>query len=447
MHEGFLSAGGDLAVVNVTSVQEALDACTAHIECRAITYSSTGANGTIPNGTVAKVYLKKAAHRSGQAPWWSWYKIAPMDPPASVVSGGGLTAAIRTESFTVQWLNHTASATTVSNYSWVPALTPGSALPLVQHLGDVTLRVRPASSPSSSSSTAPGHGWSFFASAWGPFSAEATPLTPTAEEFVAHDITPLLDATRKMAPQASAGEGHGGAGGGGAAGEREREQSPLRVRRAYLKPNASQPGLGIAFTLSNAASVAIEVGGFGMAMPTAHAQDAHRRRPRLGRMALPHDGSAPRLEQSVPRRQPLNRGSSLEAFRPIFEFGGGVTYDWTVHTRAWASEWEENRQWPFLYMADALNATGIWPHPRSPWPGWGDGGATVRTNFTRETHWNQPTSRVLRPGESVSVRRAAHGMPGRPTDARCRTRRRGRASPPRRRVIRCRPTSSTRRSL
>ena len=222
-----------------------------------------GANGTIANGTMTKVFLKKGAHRSGKAPWWSWYKVAPIDPPASVVSGGGLTAAIRTKSFTVQWLNHTASATTVSNYSWVPALTPGSALPLIQHLGDVTLRVRPATS-SSSSSTA-GHGWSYFASAWGPFSAEATPLTPTAEEFSAHDITPLLDATKKMAPQASAGEQGG----------HEREQSPLHVRRAYLKPNASQPGLGIAFTLSNKGSVAIEVGGFGMAMPTAHAQDVH----------------------------------------------------------------------------------------------------------------------------------------------------------------------------
>lgn len=39
---------------------------------------------------------------------------------------------------------------------------------------------------------------------------------------------------------------------------------------------------------------------------------------------------------------------------------------------------------------------------RSPWPSWGDGGQTVRTSITKESHWIPPTSRVLRPGESVT---------------------------------------------
>ena len=66
------------------------------------------------------------------------------------------------------------------------------------------------------------------------------------------------------------------------------------------------------------------------------------------------------------------------------------------------AEWEQNRQWPYLYMSGPLNATGLFPAPRSPWPGWGDGGATVRTNVTATTHWNKPTSKILAPGDSVT---------------------------------------------
>ena len=56
----------------------------------------------------------------------------------------------------------------------------------------------------------------------------------------------------------------------------------------------------------------------------------------------------------------------------------------------------------FRYMDYQLNATGIWPEPRSPWPSWGDGGQTVRTNVTDASHWNAPTSRLLQPGETAT---------------------------------------------
>ena len=54
-------------------------------------------------------------------------------------------------------------------------------------------------------------------------------------------------------------------------------------------------------------------------------------------------------------------------------------------------------------MAEQLNKTGIWPEPQSPWPSWGDGGQTVRTNITDKSHWNPPTSKILSPGESVTL--------------------------------------------
>ena len=100
---------------------------------------------------------------------------------------------------------------------------------------------------------------------------------------------------------------------------------------------------------------------------------------------------------------PLAGGDSgLEAWRPILEFGGGG-WEWVTLSKAWAEEWVENKQWPFLWMAEQLNKTGIWPEPKSPWPSWGDGGQTVRTNITDTTHWNAPTSRIIAPGKSVTM--------------------------------------------
>eukprot|EP00965_Chrysotila_dentata_P217306 6189911-Pleurochrysis_carterae.AAC.5 len=98
---------------------------------------------------------------------------------------------------------------------------------------------------------------------------------------------------------------------------------------------------------------------------------------------------------------PLGRASALENWRPVFEFGGGG-FEWTVHSAAWASEWERNVQWPFLYMDGRLNATQLWPRPRSPWPSWADGGQTVRTRSGPHMHWNTPSARVLGVGETLA---------------------------------------------
>jgi hypothetical protein len=70
-------------------------------------------------------------------------------------------------------------------------------------------------------------------------------------------------------------------------------------------------------------------------------------------------------------------------------------------------------------MAEQLNATGIWPEPRSPWPSWGDHGQTVRTNLSEKSHWNPATSKVLKPGESVTLgmRLSACGAGPRTRDA------------------------------
>lgn len=76
-------------------------------------------------------------------------------------------------------------------------------------------------------------------------------------------------------------------------------------------------------------------------------------------------------------------------------------WEWATLTKAWAEDWEQNKQWPYLWMAEQLNKTGLWPQPKSPWPSWADGGATVVTNVSAATHWMPPTSITLQPGEAV----------------------------------------------
>ena len=388
-YDGYFSAG-DLSQIKVFSEREAFDACSRIIECRGVTYESSAPNGTITKLTTA--YLKSSVHRAGGSPWSAWYKTAPVEPPGLLLSiGNDLKAALRSRSYTVEWLNVTRP--NVTNLSFVPALSSGSALPLVQHLGDVTMRVRPAASSSAAS-----RDWDFYASAWGPFSAEARPVPARAGEYAAHDITPLLEAT----------DAPGGS----------KRASPLRVRRAYLKPadhgGSGAASLGIAFTLTNIASISIEVGAFGMSAPAAVSQDVH-----IGgsngwvEWSRVHIAKSLAVDGQCVIATPLNPQSALENWRPIFEYGGGG-FEWTVHSAAWAAEWERNVQWPFVYMGSQLNATGIWPKPRSPWPSWGDGGQTVRTNVTMETHWNEPTSLVLAPNESVTYGMRLSACPGGP---------------------------------
>ena len=97
----------------------------------------------------------------------------------------------------------------------------------MQHLGDVTIRVRKATA-------APTDKWTYYASAWGPFSAEATAVSPLpAGAIASHDISALLAATNitEHPPDPS-----------------WATAMPLSVTRSYSKP-ASGSGLEISFEL------------------------------------------------------------------------------------------------------------------------------------------------------------------------------------------------------
>lgn len=64
-------------------------------------------------------------------------------------------------------------------------------------------------------------------------------------------------------------------------------------------------------------------------------------------------------------------------------------------------------------MSAALNATGLWPKPRSPWPSW-HGNETVKVALSG--HWNPPTSKVLAPGETVTYGMRISATAGGPRD-------------------------------
>merc|ERR1719397_2123008 len=81
----------------------------------------------------------------------------------------------------------------------------------------------------------------------------------------------------------------------------------------------------------------------------------------------------------------------------------GGSYEWTVLSAAWSSEWESNRQLPHLKM-EYLDQHGLeaWPPKvrigKSPWPKWH---LSEVYSHPKPQHWNLPTSKVLAPGETI----------------------------------------------
>ena len=104
-------------------------------------------------------------------------------------------------------------------------------------------------------------------------------------------------------------------------------------------------------------------------------------------------------------------GSGLEAWRPLLEGCSSDNWEWTVHSKAWASEWEQNKQFPFLKMDRSLatarskiDETLLWPEPHaSPWPAWHGKETVPLTDFKGiAAPWNPPSSVTIAPGETKS---------------------------------------------
>ena len=159
-----------------------------------------------------------------------------MTPPAvSVVVGGtsDLFLELRQDTFTVQSLNHTEANTP---YSFSRPLRQASVLPLCSHLGDLTIRLQPASATSPSA-------WSTYGSN---NLGKAAVLPAKAPVLAAQDISSVL---------------------AGSAGPADMK-FPLKVVRSYER-SKDGAALILRFTLTNTGADAVRIGGLGFAMPEA----------------------------------------------------------------------------------------------------------------------------------------------------------------------------------
>lgn len=150
---------------------------------------------------------------------------------------GGITFTLRNATQTIAGLSAAGDA---DAFEWLPSDT-GRIGPGFQHLGDATLRLRPAAAD-------PATPWTQVATGAAPSHARAVPVPPSLPGgLIAADVTPLLAA---------------GAPGGAAS------LLGLRVVREYGTANASSGGLALSFILSNTnATSALELGAFGASLP------------------------------------------------------------------------------------------------------------------------------------------------------------------------------------
>lgn len=163
--------------------------------------------------------------------------MAPVTPPALSVNVGGsseLFLELRQDTYTVQSLNHTKANTP---YSFSRPLREASVLPLCSHLGDITLRLQPASTETSPSS------WSTYGSN---YLGKADVLPAKAPVLAAQDITKLLAASAGPTDM----------------------KFPLKVVRSY-ETSKDGKALIMRFTLTNNGAASVRIGGLGFAMPEA----------------------------------------------------------------------------------------------------------------------------------------------------------------------------------
>lgn len=245
--QGFIGAGDDVSTPRRMTISAALTACDAEVRCRAVTHE--GGNGT--SGLV-KAYLKSVGGASGSVGWSTWIKIADVGPPAVDLAVGGtsrLRLRLRTDFFTAQNLSRVNET-----WSFTRPLDTRSALPMAAHLGDVTLRLRPAARAGAAGLPEPAD----VPAAWSTYStialaAAATPVD-TEEELgprvlAAHDISGTFGVPGRHPKPGPT-----------------QPPFPLRAVRSWSR-SADGAALILALSLTNRGLSTVEVGGLGFAMP------------------------------------------------------------------------------------------------------------------------------------------------------------------------------------
>lgn len=334
--------------------------------------------------------------------------LGPQPAPCrNITLGGGLRVGLRCGSRAIQYLGYDDAgqhpAWWGANFSFVPPLwndyphrgrrdQPGA-----HHIGDVTLRVQPASKLANASDVA------FYSSAKGGAKVNGTRLAPSdvlwpkSEQRIleAVDLTPTLHAPGQVDTRYPLGG--------------------LRVVRSFEDPADDAGGLVMRFTLSVDANAGegVAVRGLGLSMvsdntwgglnTTQVAATLSFMDPHIGADQSWHtwtraDGSRTLVATPFADRDAV--GAPMEAYRPVFEDAGWTqagTYEWVVHSSGWAEEWAVQRQSPLNSFQDP---PGPWPHPKSPWPSWHRNETVYLPDAPHARQWHTPTSLVLQPGQS-----------------------------------------------
>ena len=349
---------------------------------------------------------KPGPYKPGPAPAPGPPGPKPPPPPPPPVGAhfdfAGIHLDLAAGSGTVQSLNKSVPAggmwNKTNNFNFVGAASnaPRMGCPM---MGDINIRVAPAT-PSGKGEGAMGTPWAIFDSAFGrEVSWRDIKNVSTADKnvVVSHDITAVLNSSQMST---SRGFDYSCTLFGG--------DIPVKVVRSFEK-SADGKGVIMRFKVTNTWKTALTLGGLGFAMPQAGMQHGIEESvwydPHIG-------GDHGFLEwvRVVVDEQTLlataeGAGSGMEGWRPLMEGCTTDDWEWTVHSAAWATEWKENRQFPFLEMSEELasavsavdHKTLLWAKPHlSPWPSWHGHDTVPLTDFEGiAAPWNVPTAGTL----------------------------------------------------
>ena len=388
---GAIGAGNDVVPPEMLLPKAALTKCDGLPRCRGITFH--GLNSTT---TEQKVYFKSSTRGSNDPSWTTYLKEGIVTPPVTTIEVGGssnLVVELRKDFFTVQSLNDTTVGqppagfgVKPSAFSFTRPLDQGSSLPLSVHLGDMTLRMQDATATDPLAST-------FYSTAL--ISAPAKVLPAVAPVLASQDITELLTTSATTA-----------------AGAATAAAFPLAsVVRSYEKSsdgaalimkvkltNGPKPtrlvGLGFAMPQSPGSGPASKTGIQQTVWNDPHVGGEHG----FVEFTRVVDQEATLL---VTPETGFSKSTKFEAWRPMLEdIAGTDAWEWVVHSSAWAAEWAQGFQTPFLTMSNSTHGEpDMFPDAKTPWPSC-DGHEGTPIRATAKTPWNEPTSLVLKAGES-----------------------------------------------
>ena len=382
------SSSEDVAPPGQYTLAAAEARCTALPLCAGFTY--VGANSSA--GQQLTMFKSEARANSSVTGWSSWAKTGVVTPAALNITVGSsnLSLALRASAFTIQSLGPSTDPWR-QNFSFVRTLA-GSALPAQAHVGDITVRLQQdgaAPPPPGCKSS----GWATYSSALG-IGPEAKPVSTKTSPRVlaAHDISALLARS----------------GSNGSA------PFPLTVVRSY-EVSSDDEALVMRFSLSLPADAKTpaHIGGLGVAMPEGNGHPPSGIETSVWNEA--HIGGDHGFVEYVrvvddeatllvTSEAGFHNTTRLEAWRPMLEDRGpgGWNNEWTVHSAAWAEEWACNRQSPFMDMAESYKP--FYPEATrvTPWP-CADGTESIPQLPSAKQPWLEPTSKVLQPGESMTI--------------------------------------------